>query len=88
MRILWVGGGYELESEGFIKTEGFEKVVVSLITAGSELWRLMEDKKSFCMELHYDAKTLNTQYRFYTPNEDTKSEASEYQSDLYRNLHL
>lgn len=85
-----LGGGYSLESKGFIKTEGFEKVVVLLMTACSELWKLMESKKSFRMELFYDAKTLNTDYRFFTPDEKESEACSnqECKSDLYQNLHL
>ena len=83
-------GGYSIESKGFIKTEGFEKVVVLLMTACSELWKLMESKKSFRMELFYDAKTLNTDYRFFTPDEKDSEACSnqECKSDLYQNLHL
>lgn len=85
-----LGGGYSLESKGFIKTEGFEKVVVLLMTACSELWKLMESKKSFRMELFYDAKTLNTDYRFFTPDKKESEACSnqECKSDLYQNLHL
>lgn len=84
----FMGEGYSLESEGFVKTEGFEKIVSLMATAGNELCKLMEDKKSFRMELYYDAKTLNTEYRFYVPNARNVPEDSESQSDLCQNLHL
>lgn len=42
------------------------------------------------MELFYDAKTLNTDYRFFTPDEKEFEACSnqECKSDLYQNLHL
>ena len=42
------------------------------------------------MELFYDAKTLNTDYFFFTPDEKESEVCSnqECKSDLYQNLHL
>lgn len=71
--------GERLESKGFVKTEGFEKAIVLLMTITEEMWRLTQDNKSFRMELIYDAETLNTNYCFFVPtdkgvSDDTKQE--------------
>ena len=65
-------------------------MVATMMTAMNELWRLMESKKSFRVELNYNAKTLNSEYRLYLLKDDAplKSANQEGQSDLYQNLHL
>lgn len=83
-------GGQEPESQGLVNTKSFENMVATLMTAMNELWRLMESKKSFRVELNYNAKTLNSEYRLYLLKDDAplKSANQEGQSDLYQNLHL
>ena len=83
-------GGQEPESQGLVNTKSFENMVATLMTAMNELWRLMESKKSFRVELDYNAKTLNSEYRLYLLKDDAplKSANQEGQSDLYQNLHL
>lgn len=83
-------GGQEPESQGLVNTKSFENMVATLMTTMNELWRLMESKKSFRVELNYNAKTLNSEYRLYLLKDDAplKSANKEGQSDLYQNLHL
>ena len=71
--------GEKLESKGFVKTEGFEKAVVLLMSMTQAIWNLTQKNKSFRMELFYDAQTINTNYCFFTPIDtnaldDTKQE--------------
>lgn len=56
--------GEELESKGFVKTEGFEKAIVLWMEMTKEIYRMMSENKSFRMELIYDAKALNVNYYF------------------------
>lgn len=65
--------GEELAVKGFVKTEGFEKVVVLLMTMTQAIWKLSQKHKSFRMELFYDAETLNTNYCFFTPTDKDES---------------
>lgn len=53
-------GGQEPESQGLVNTKSFENMVATMMTAMNELWRLIESKKSFRVELNYNAKTLNS----------------------------
>lgn len=68
-----------------------EKEVINFINRGQE----PESKgtinaKGFRVELDYNAKTLNSEYRFYLIKDDASSERvnREAQSDLCQNLHL
>ena len=65
-------------------------MVATLMTATNELWRLIESKKSFRVELNYNAKTLNSEYRLYLLKDDAPLDHAnqEARSDLYQNLHL
>ena len=83
-------GGQEPESQGLVNTKSFENMVATMMTAMNELWRLMESKKSFRVELNYNAKTLNSEYRLYLLKDDAPLGRAnqEVQSDLYQNLHL
>jgi hypothetical protein len=60
------------EERGFVKSEGFEKVIVLLMTITEQIWRMMQKHKSFRMELDYDAEALNTNYFFYTANDKSE----------------
>lgn len=83
-------GGQEPESQGLVNTKNFENMVATLMTAMNELWRLIESKKSFRVELNYNAKTLNSEYRLYLIKDDASLDRAnqEARSDLYQNLHL
>ena len=61
--------GEELESKGFVKTEGFEKSIVLWMEMTKEIYRMMSENKSFRMELIYDANALNVNYCFFSKNE-------------------
>lgn len=66
-----------LIAEGFVKTEGFEKSVVFLMSLMGQIWEVSQKYKSFRMELDYDAEALNTQYRFYLPSTIGESDCIE-----------
>lgn len=69
--------GEELLSKGFVKTEGFDKSVVFLMSLTEEIYRIATKHKSFRMELFYDAETLNTNYCFFTTNSDGQGETDQ-----------
>ena len=69
--------GEELLSKGFVKTEGFDKSVVFLMSLTEEIYRIATKHKSFRMELFYDAETLNTNYCFFTANSDGQGETDQ-----------
>ena len=83
-------GGQEPESQVLVNKKSFENMVATLMTATNELWRLIESKKSFRVELNYNAKTLNSEYRLYLIKDDAPLDRAnqEARSDLYQNLHL
>jgi|GEM_PF-2686735 len=66
--------GEKLLSKGFVKTEGFDKTVVFLMSLTEEIYRITTTHKSFRMELFYDAETLNTNYCFFTSDSDEQGE--------------
>ena len=53
-------GGQEPESQGLVNTKSFENMVATMMTAMNELWRLMESKKSFRVELNYASDNKQT----------------------------
>lgn len=57
----------KLTCKGFVKTDDFEKTVALLMQMTGVIWKIMQENKSFRMELFYDAETLNTNYCFFTP---------------------
>lgn len=68
-----------LAVKGHVRTDGFEKAVVLLMSMAQTIWKLTQRNKSFRMELFYNAETLNTNYCFFTPTDkdvlaDTKQE--------------
>ena len=69
--------GEELLSKGFVKTEGFDKSFVFLMSLTEEIYRIATKHKSFRMELFYDAETLNTNYCFFTTNSDGQGETDQ-----------
>lgn len=83
------GGGDEtLHAEGFIKTEGFEKTVAAFSLA-EKLFKIMEEKKSFRLEVIYDAKALNTSYCIFVPKDEDKGRNAQGSQDMkYPELHL
>lgn len=62
--------GEELLSKGFVKTEGFDKTIAFLMSLTEEIYRIATKKKSFRMELFYDAETLNVNYCFFGLSSD------------------
>ena len=82
------GGGETLHAEGFIKTEGFEKTVAAFSLA-EKMFRIMEEKKSFRLELVYDAKALNTNYCIFVSTDEDKGENAQGSQDVkYPELRL
>ena len=82
------GEGETLHAEGFIKTEGFEKTVAAFSLA-EKMFRIMEEKKSFRLEVVYDAKALNTSYCIFVPKDEDKEKNAQGSQDVkYPELHL
>lgn len=74
-------GGEKLYGKGFIKTEGFEKTVAGFSLA-EKLFRIMEEKKSFRLELVYDAKALNTNYCIFVSTDEDKGKNAQGSQDM------
>ena len=70
----FVNEGEQLAAKCSVKTEGFEKSVVLLMTITEDIWKLAQKNKSFRMELFYDAEALNVNYCFFIPLEKGEKE--------------
>ena len=59
---------------GGVRTEGFEKAVVFLMTLMERIFQVTQKNKSFRMELFYNAETLKTNYCFFVPTDKSVSD--------------
>lgn len=64
----------ELIAKCCVKTEGFEKAVVFLMSLMEQIWQVSNKYKRFRMELSYDAESLNTNYVFFAPTDQSESD--------------
>lgn len=64
--------GEKLAGKGFVKTDGFEKLICFLMAASSRIWEMAQKHKSFRMEVEYNAETLNTEYSFFVSDDDKR----------------
>lgn len=75
-------GGEKLVGKGSVRTEGFEKSVVFLMSMMERIWQVAQENKSFRMELFYNAETLKTDYCFFAPIDKPASDDIERKSDF------
>ena len=54
----------ELYREHSVRTEGFEKTVVFLLTLTKNIWDFKCRHKKFRIEIDFDAEADKTKYRF------------------------
>lgn len=66
--------GEKLVGKGSVRTEGFEKSVVFLMSLMERIWQAAQENKSFRMELFYNAETLKTDYCFFAPIDKSVSD--------------
>lgn len=67
-------GNEKLIAKAHVKTEGFEKSVVFLMSLMEQIWQVSNKCKSFRLELFYDAEALNTNYVFFAPTDQSESD--------------
>ena len=81
--------GEKLVQKGLVKTEGFDKSVVFCSTWMQQILKMMEQHKTFRMELLYDAEALNVNYCFFAPMNTSESDNNhrEYQERLDPDAH-
>lgn len=61
-------------AKAFVKTEGFDESVVFFMSLLQQIWQISSKYKRFRMELFYDAESLNTNYVFFAPTDQSESD--------------
>ncbi len=60
--------------KGHFRTDLFEKTVTFLMTILQAMFRIMNEHKSFRLEIKYDAEALNLHYEFFVPTDKCVSD--------------
>lgn len=68
--------GEEIIGMSSVRTEGFEKSIAFLMSLMEQIWQITQERKSFRMELFYNAETLKTNYCFFSPIDEPASNDS------------